>query len=637
MKINYLQASPGSLTSDKLKTLDASTIMYMHDYQDYFTWNKDPSVNSTKLKTIVEYAKQEGTLKGKDPTSIYSELIELDGIGVKTALVMTLALTAKIPDMVPIIAKTLIDNLFTGIDDSLMQCSEGTIWERYNLFESSTVQPKQSVSRFIQAKAGQLIKLMSLTDKYNIPVEKVYAYLNSILCDVGDGNVSTKDLVSLENKFNTLCKETTQNRLNIDNVNAWITSKANYLDDDQKNAIREYLCNDRKVNLLIGIAGSGKSAVIQSIWTLLSELSGEALVTSYMNKAVSNLKERIVDYRIGGDIMRGFVSTSLRVQFTKPDSKFGNAVSKCKYLIIDESSVISSNHLKYINAIIDAMHKDVKILYVGDPSQLHPVKEHGYPFIRACEKYTANKLTGFHRSNGYDIKRIADSVRYENKLAIDKSTDEVLLYGGKLKSVIKSIVTKYKNSTKVIDFGVITPTNAIKDEVNRALFAKLAPDEVIQSYVAQQEGRSYKVKLPILWNGARVCVDVPIKSNDVDFVKNQILKIKEVGKLKSTVITESEIEYKVLNKEIETSCSLGFCMTVHKYQGSELNTCLYITPKDCGAALRFFRQSNLVYVAISRAKEKLIIYEIDEYKEKMAEIENINYVLIDPPTRKMTF
>ena len=636
MKHTYLQASPASLSIDKLRKLDPTTIMYMHDYQEFFTWKKDPSINSTQLKTISDHARNEGALNSVDATDIYSELIELEGIGTKTALVMTLAITGKIPNMIPIIANILLDNLFTGIDDSLMQSRDESVWDKYGLYESSTVQPKDSVSKFIQAKANYLIKTLELTQKYTVSVSDLYAYVNSMVVQTVDNCITTKSILELESKFATLCSDTSEFKFDVNNVNKWIESKADYLDDDQKNAIREYLCNDRKVNLLIGIAGSGKSAVIQALWSLISDLYGETLITSYMNKAVSNLKERIVEYRIGDDIMRGFVSTSMRVNFAKETSAFKRSVTKCKFLIVDECSVVSSNHLKFITTIINAMHKDVRILLVGDPSQLHPVKEHGYPFIRACELYPVSKLTGFHRSNGYDIKRIADKVRYENNLSCSRS-DEVLLYGGKLTKVISSITKKYSESSKVIDFGVITPTNAIKDDVNRMVFASLAPDECIQAYNEQQEGKSYKVKLPVLWNGAKLCVDIPIKSTEVDLVKNQIIVVKNVGKIKTTIVTESEISYNILNKEIESSCSLGFCMTVHKYQGSELNTCLYVTPKECGAALRFYRQSNLVYVAISRAKQKLIVFEIDDNKEKIETLDNINYVLIDPPKRKQNF
>lgn len=636
-KLKYLQATPKSVTLEQLRVIEPNTVMYLHEYQEFFTWTKDPSINSEQLKTIVEHAKTEGALVSKDPTAIYSELVELDGIGIKTGLVMTLAITGKIPNMIPILAKMLLDNLFTGVDNSLMQSRDESVWDKYGLYESSTIQPRDSVNNFIRAKSHTLIKEMQLTPAYNVPIDKLYVYMNSILIDAKvDGCITTKEILEQETKFNNLCKSTNEFNFNVDEVNKWISDKADYLDDDQKNAIREYLCNDMKVNLLIGIAGSGKSAVIQALWTCISELYGESLITSYMNKAVSNLKERIVEYKFGGDIMRGFVSTSMRVNFAKAESKFRSSIEKCKFLIIDECSVISSNHLKYVLNIINGMHKNVRILLVGDPSQLHPVKEHGYPFIRACELYKTNKLTGFHRSNGYDIKRIADKVRYENNLNCSKS-DEVSLYGGPTNSIISTIVKKYKNAASVIDFGVITPTNGIKDEINRRVFADMAPDTIVTSYYEQQKTTKYPVKLPVLWEGAKLCVDIPIKSNDVDLVKNQIIVVKKVSKLKSIIVTESEVEYNVLNKEIENSCSIGFCMTVHKYQGSELNTCLYVTPKECGLAIRFYRQSNLVYVAVSRAKEKLIIYEIDELKQNAQEISNINYNLIDPPKRKQTF
>lgn len=628
MKFEYHQTKPGKLNKETLASLKPSTIIYLSGYDPWFRWDRDPAVNSSTTKTVSEHAKDEGSLLSKSPDIIFDELMELDGVGIKTGLVLTLALTGSIPDLTALLVKTLLANIYSGCDDSLTQGNhQGSVWQRYGLNEGSTIQPMGAVRQFCNQNYNAIIDEICVQPRYAPRIEDIARAIKSEIVMLDDNLSTTKELLALESWYNGLLTETVDTAYPVNTIKAWIDDYADYLDDDQKKAMISYLSSNKKLSLMVGIAGSGKSAVIQAIDKFIETNTGDhPLITSYMNKAVSNLRERIPDYTFGGSIMRGFCSLAMKSKFAKPDSIFSEALVMGKWVIIDESSVISSRHLMYIKTLIDNMHPESKILMVGDPEQLHPVKEHGYPFIRACELQAPLMLTGFHRSSGKDIKRIADMVRYDRKLDVGGDSVETVVYNGSMSDAGSKIIEYYNKATSVCEFGVITPTNSLKTDINLSCFRALAPSKIVINHKDNQ-------KIPVLWEGAKLCVDIPITDKTIQLVKNQIIRIKSVGTLKSTITTESNLEYKLLNRDIETSCSIAFAMTIHKYQGSELDTCFMMTRRECGSYLHFHRQSNLIYVAVTRARNKLIIHELTETPNKP----HIDYTLVDPPKRIMSF
>ena len=69
------------------------------------------------------------------------------------------------------------------------------------------------------------------------------------------------------------------------------------------------------------------------------------------------------------------------------------------------------------------------------------------------------------------------------------------------------------------------------------------------------------------------------------------------------VTAEFDGEEKVLVGEDLDSVRLGYAITVHKSQGSDWKNVIYICSKETS-----MNTKNLVYTAVTRAKEKLVIF-----------------------------
>ena len=79
----------------------------------------------------------------------------------------------------------------------------------------------------------------------------------------------------------------------------------------------------------------------------------------------------------------------------------------------------------------------------------------------------------------------------------------------------------------------------------------------------------------------------------------------------STIYADFDGEEKVLFGEDLEHLRLGYAITVHKSQGSDWKNVIYICSKET-----VMNTKNLVYTAVTRAKEKLVIFGNKETIEK---------------------
>ena len=164
---------------------------------------------------------------------------------------------------------------------------------------------------------------------------------------------------------------------------------------DQQNAmdaLNQFLCDPvETVFVLSGYSGCGKSTLVR---TLIDSLPGfmkaaklinpshpdyQLALTATTNKAAENLG------RITGDsagTIHSFlglrVNTDFKTGVTTLIPKNHNVLERY-VLVIDEASYIDSQLLKFIFS----KTKNCKIIFVGDPAQLTPVKSSGTPVFDA--------------------------------------------------------------------------------------------------------------------------------------------------------------------------------------------------------------------------------------------------------------
>lgn len=188
------------------------------------------------------------------------------------------------------------------------------------------------------------------------------------------------------------------------------------LNEDQEAAIellRLFMWSNETFFLLSGCAGAGKTTVIQYFTEEIESIS--IAMTAPTNKAVKVLKsmDRATDHNVEYltvykllDLTMGFESDE-KVVVAREGSK--SSLGQYDLVIIDESSQLSQ---KLFDLLLDAGERSgVKIVFIGDPAQLPPVKEGISPVFAAAanDEFQEYRLTKNRRLNG-DSNPLAEKI-----------------------------------------------------------------------------------------------------------------------------------------------------------------------------------------------------------------------------------
>lgn len=203
--------------------------------------------------------------------------------------------------------------------------------------------------------------------------------------------------------------------------------------NDQKKAIEGILdfCSkefdsNNYINGLIGAGGTGKTFITKYIIEHCRYASSVIKCTSSTHKAC-----RVFSQAIGFKKVETIQSTfglrlDLALEDFNPDRPQFNPkakpkLDKVKLLIIDESSMIPAGLITYINKKCKEL--EIKILYIGDASQLSPVEEKQSIAFKTCAKvYELTEVVRQELTN--PIKNLLDMLRYD----IDHKTFRFIQY-----------------------------------------------------------------------------------------------------------------------------------------------------------------------------------------------------------------
>ncbi|MEB3308770.1 MAG: AAA family ATPase, partial [Snowella sp.] len=256
--------------------------------------------------------------------------------------------------------------------------------------------------------------------------------------------------------------------------------------------MKKFLCTWGRYFKLTGYAGTGKSFVSSYFIGYLVEIKIRFCVAAPTHKAVKNLVEMLTQMGLVREqhyqayTLAQLLGLQPEIDYERGKEVFTNqkpaSLKDFDLCIIDEFSMISQDTFEQIGAEI--RKAPTKVIFVGDPAQLPPVKESLSP-VAQVEMPTAT-LTEVVRYAG-EIARVADIIRSEpqyrqKRYHFTKATDgtiEVLNYAQWFNQVIA-----YFQRDEVWEdpdyCRVITWTNRqvdrINQEIRQALFgADVAP------------------------------------------------------------------------------------------------------------------------------------------------------------------
>lgn len=380
---------------------------------------------------------------------------------------------------------------------------------------------------------------------------------------------------------------------------------------DEQIKILEYICK-YNICILNGSGGTGKTFSTQAIIHMLKDNNKSYELFSPTGKAAKVLSENTNEH--ASTIHRG-------LGYTPPNNWGYNEEAKmtCDVLIIDEFSMVDLNLFKHVVDAVDFKH--TKLLMIGDNAQLPSVScgnllhdfmqskliptvtltkvfrygEGGLMKIatdvRQCKTYLEDvkqQCTYFGENKDYAFINVGSSVLVKNVIALYKK----LLSTNYTVDDIQ-VLTSYKKG----DFGQVEINNQLQKIANKNYgsqsYMKIGDVVYYKDDIIIQNVNNYHAM--IYYEDDFVSEDAPKET----FIANG-----ETGKIREITQNKVVIEFDDVLVEYDRSamqmCGLGYCITIHKSQGSSIKVVILLTP----SAHTYMLNSNLIYVGLTRMKER---------------------------------
>ena len=381
------------------------------------------------------------------------------------------------------------------------------------------------------------------------------------------------------------------------------------LSDEQLEVVKN-ICR-YNVCILNGAGGTGKSFCTQAVINMLKDHNKSFRLFSPTGKAAKVLatytKEDVTT------IHRG-------LGYIPPDEWCFNQENKlnCDVLIIDEFSMTDIFLFKRVIDAIDFSR--TKLLMIGDNAQLPSVScgnllhdfmesriiptvtltkvfrygEGGLmkvaTDVRFCKPYLTNihdQLTWFGQNKDYAFINVDSDIMVKNAVAL---YSKLLLQGHKVENI--QVLTAYKKG----DIGAIAINNAIQKVANKNYgsdeFMKVGDVTYYKDDLVIQNVNNYKAELYV--NDEFYDKDV----SETFIANGETGIVKEVNK-NYLIIDFDGVTVKYYRNDMQM-VGLGYCITIHKSQGSSIKVVILLTPQSHV----FMLNSNLIYVGLTRMKEK---------------------------------
>lgn len=350
------------------------------------------------------------------------------------------------------------------------------------------------------------------------------------------------------------------------------------LTDEQMSALRMVLDND--VCMLNGQAGSGKTSTTNALIHLLEDMN-----VSYQLLAPTGIAAKMMRQYTGRPSMtcHMFLFNSW-----KPD-----------YIILDEASICSV-HLLAI--LLSQIGYEPKLVFIADNAQLASIQ---------CGSLVQNmidsgliprvELTKIFRYNSSGIVTMATDIRHGicNHLTTD-FPDYLFVPEGE-NDPIGQVVEQYDrliaDGYSIDDIVVLCPFNKRvgADAINAAISAKYNPNEPVR--------KNSVIKL-----GDKV---LNCKNNYHVDGKDDMIANGDVGYLRSveydytTKTNTVMVEFADGIKNVGSLSVLkqAYAMSTHKSQGSSAKAVIVLIDPMHG----FMLSRNLLYTAVTRARERLVV------------------------------
>jgi exodeoxyribonuclease V len=353
-------------------------------------------------------------------------------------------------------------------------------------------------------------------------------------------------------------------------------------------AVRAWLKDDsQQVFYLAGFAGSGKTTLAKE---LASSVSGDVLFGAFTGKAALVLRRKGCS---GAGTIHGMIYSVDESDSWEPSFKLNpqSAVKGAKLVVIDECSMVGEDLGR------DLLSFGTKVLVLGDPAQLPPVRGEGFFTSRQPDFM----LTEVHRQAAENpIIRLSMTIREGGRLDYGRYGDS------------KVITRDEVDQQEVLDADqVLVGLNRTRRLYNgrlRQLLGRTNPLPMIgDRLVCLRNNREKKLLNGGLWevvetkgrNRKKGGVKLLCSSEDhVEAKPTQVMVLEEF-------FTGDEKDIPWERKKGTDEFTFGYALTCHKAQGSQWDN-VYIF--DESFAFRDDR-ARWAYTALTRAAERVTVVQ----------------------------
>jgi len=398
-------------------------------------------------------------------------------------------------------------------------------------------------------------------------------------------------------------------------------------DDYQVESICQCLANP--VSIITGGPGTGKTTLVTILCQYMEKNSKKVALAAPTGRAAKKMQEatksdaktihRLLELQYRNDID----------DFNLIFARNQDHPIEADLIIIDETSMLD---IFLMNHLLNAVPPDCIIVFIGDENQLPAVGAGNVlKDMIASKKVPVVELKKVYRQEtGSLIVQNSYSILKGQYPGFDQTFDSEFMFISKESDPEKSqsVVSLCTNILKqqycldpIRDVQILTPTRkgicGTKD-LNQILQKALNPT------LPQQAGKKQSVPFPFnakdkvmqtknnyetKWASVK---DSASTGNGIfNGDMGTVLSIDPDGETAMVLFDEERlVEY---NRENIEDLELAYAITVHKSQGSEYRTVILILPD----APNILMTRNLLYTAVSRAKEKLFLVTEKRILQKM--------------------
>lgn len=566
---------------------------------------------SFAVKIFKQYGKKTINLIKENPYRLSEDIF---GIGFKLADKIATSLGVE---------KNSPFRISSGIKYMLADyASSGHTFVPYDMLLNSTIK----LLEITLENAEDEIRNMAFTDKIHIETindERVVYYIPYHMAEV---NVC-KELINLSRvDFNLNEEDASPYLLDVEEESL-IT-----LSEKQREAIIQSIING--VTVITGGPGTGKTTIILSIIKVFERMYKKVLLCAPTGRAAKRITEssgreaktihRMLEYAFGED------DSSLA--FNKNE----NSPLDCDVIIVDEMSMVD---ILLMNNLLKAIKRGTRLIMVGDVDQLPSVGAGNVlsDIINSNTIKTIRLDTIFRQSAGSMIVQNAHLINKGSMPIYNKKdTDFFFMRESNNQDIIDLIVDLYNarlplkyNIDPIKDIQVLSPMKKgdvgvieLNKELQLAVNppSKLKKEKFFGKYTfrvgdkVMQVKNNYQTEWKIHAENGSIITGEGIYNGDIGY----IIFIDETEQ-EITIQFDDEKEVIYPFSQLD-ELILAYATTVHKSQGSEFP--VIIMPVVWGPPMLLTR--NLLYTAITRAKQLVVLVGIEKYLQDMIDNNKID-------------